>query len=121
MSDRTFAGYVYVIQALCGNESGRYKIGRTNNVNRRIKQLSWTYKDVYKVIGVIYADNTQKLEAELHRKFEIKRVYPGTLVEWFYLDRNDLGELASMFVSHTCVGRVYGAVEGTNWLMYKWA
>src|SRR5574343_347101 len=96
MSDRTFAGYVYVIQALCGNESGRYK-----------------------VIGVIYADNTQKLEAELHRKFEIKRAYPGTLVEWFYLDRNDLGELASMFVSHTCVGRVYGAVEGTNWLMYK--
>lgn len=119
MKDKTFAGYVYIIQALSGSERGRYKIGRTNNVRRRIKQLSWMYKNVYKIAGVIYADNTQKLEAELHKKFESKRAYPGTKVEWFMLDQEDMKELSKRFVSHSCDGNIYGAVEGTNWLMYE--
>lgn len=57
------SGYVYLLE--CG---GKYKIGFSNNVERRIKQLD-TRPFELKLICKVYSDIAFKVEQELHRRF----------------------------------------------------
>lgn len=82
--------YVYVISST----SGHYKIGVTNSVGRRLKELTRTqgpykyslFREVPLFSSRAHADFTER---RLHHKFAHKRVNG----EWFSLDANDLREM----------------------------
>ena len=65
-------GYVYVIQ------NGDLKIGRTDNLQRRLIQPCT-------VIQTLETDRSRGLEYELHQKYKAKRL---TQTEYFRLDNS---------------------------------
>ena len=65
-------GYVYLIQ-----NGDLFKIGRTDNLQRRLKQLQ-----PCTVIQTLETDRSRDLEYELHKKYKAKRL-PQT--EYFRL------------------------------------
>jgi len=67
------AGYVYLIK-----NGDLYKIGRTDNLERRLKQLQ-----PCEVLATLETDRSRDLEADLHKEFKAKRI-PQT--EYFRLD-----------------------------------
>lgn len=72
-------GYVYLIQA--GNQ---YKIGHSNNPERRLAQLNLPVKG--KIIHLIKSGDRYKLEKQLHRKFRKHRIRR----EWFDLNEDQV-------------------------------
>ena len=74
-------GWVYL---LAGN--GYYKIGQTNDVKRRIGQISPKLPFEVEILCAIPTNNAHKLEADLHNLYNEKR----TNGEWFELNEADV-------------------------------
>lgn len=80
-------GYVYIL----GSELGIYKIGRTKNVELRMKQLEGIpFKT--ELIHTIPCEDDTKFEAELHERYKSKR----KTGEWFELSKKDIEELKNI-------------------------
>ena len=74
-------GYVYLIQF--GSE---YKIGTSNNVERRFRQLKTQMPYDGKIIHTIAAGDPMGIEAYWHKYFDSKRLKG----EWFKLTADDV-------------------------------
>lgn len=74
-------GFVYILEG-----GGYCKIGRTCNPNKRIAQISPKLPFDTTLVHMIPTDDSLRLEAILHERFENKRVNG----EWFNLDREDI-------------------------------
>lgn len=86
--NRERAGYVYLIQS----PTGAYKIGRTIDINRRIKTFHVKLPFEIEPICIIKTENMFVLEAQLHIKFALKRL-DG---EWFKLTTEDVEYIKSL-------------------------
>ena len=78
-------GYTYVMY---NNETGFYKIGKSNNIYERWQHLCMPHIDV-----VLYLE--QNIEKILHRHYACKRRNENN--EWFLLDDSDINELRKTF------------------------
>lgn len=82
-------GVVYFVK----NSEGLTKIGRTNELRRRMKALKNEYKDyALKLIHFIKTGDSIVLEKTLHRVFADKRAQG----EWFRLTDQDLANIKSI-------------------------
>lgn len=79
-------GYVYFIK---NNKSIDVKIGISNNINDRVKSYRTAFSGEVLLIGYIYCENYKKLEKDIHKLFDNKRISG----EWFNLSLNEIKEL----------------------------
>jgi hypothetical protein len=84
-SASTRDGFVYMGLLKVGREK-RYKIGRTNPVERRRDQLSIQLPEDLEPVHHIRTDDPTGIEAYWHQRFAAKR----TKGEWFTLSREDV-------------------------------
>lgn len=78
--DRT-TGYVYLAK------HGRdFKIGRSNDVARRRREVALVLPEELKHVHIIETDDPEGIERYWHRRFESRRVRG----EWFRLSRSDV-------------------------------
>lgn len=82
--------YVYLMQDV--SLTGFIKIGRSNNVARRLHQFDLVLPIELKVIHVIRCSDMYAAEAELHHYYAKKRING----EWFDLDMQDVLHLKSI-------------------------
>ena len=75
-------GYVYFIQ---DKKNGFIKVGRTNNVKKRMSQLSSSNNNL-ELLKVIKTDNAPLWEKELHKFYKNKKQFR----EWFSLNKNEI-------------------------------
>jgi len=80
-ASRQAPGYVYLLEGM-----GRYKIGSSTNVNRRIEQISPRLPFEARLVCSIWTENMYKLESTLHKLFADKRLCG----EWFKLSDEDV-------------------------------
>jgi len=78
-------GFVYLGLLKIGRER-RYKIGKTNLVERRRDQISIQLPEDLELIHAIRTDDATGIEAYWHQRFSAKR----TKGEWFSLSREDV-------------------------------
>jgi len=81
-SQRARSGFVYLIKI----PSGEYKIGRSNDVGRRMQDFSTSSPHAFQLVHKIVADDMVEAERLLHKKFLEKSVKG----EWFNLSSADL-------------------------------
>lgn len=81
-SQRTRSGFLYLIRI----PSGEYKIGRSNDVGRRMQDFSTSSPHAFLLIHKIVADDMVEAEKLLHKKFLEKSVKG----EWFDLSSADV-------------------------------
>lgn len=75
-------GFVYLLK------SGRYyKIGKTNAVGRRERELAIQLPERAQTVHVIRTDDPEGIEAYWHRRYAARRRHG----EWFELDAADIG------------------------------
>jgi Meiotically Up-regulated Gene 113 (MUG113) protein len=74
-------GYVYLIKF-----NDYYKIGRSNDIDRRFGEIKTKLPEKQELIHVIKTDDTQGIEKYWHQRFSQKR--KGG--EWFKLDNKDV-------------------------------
>lgn len=79
---RREAEFVYLIRA----ENGLVKIGITINVEQRFRTLDTSCPVEIALIGVLHSDEAIVVEAELHERFEDRRVKG----EWFALSSQEI-------------------------------
>lgn len=84
-SDSLLEGFVYMGLLQIGREK-RYKIGKTNLVERRTDQISVQLPENLEFVHAIKTDDATGIEAYWHRRFREKR----TKGEWFNLLREDV-------------------------------
>lgn len=75
-------GYVYLVIG----ENGRYKIGCSRDVEKRIQQLKTSSCENHELVYKFKCKNPYEKEQELHEKFNNKRVHS----EWFELTKQDV-------------------------------
>lgn len=78
-------GYVYLIQW-----GDVYKIGRGQNLEKRVKQVCTGLPESGKLIHAIRTDDPPGIEAYWHRRFADKRTENG---EWFSLSKADIAAM----------------------------
>jgi len=88
MRARDREGFVYLVRA----ESGEYKIGRSKNVEARLRNFRTLSPLEFELLHSFYADHASKAESELHKKFTGKRIKR----EWFSLDGVDVSMIMSI-------------------------
>lgn len=81
-------GYVYLAYA----DTGHYKIGLSVDPRSRIKHFDTKMPVEVKLVHVIETDDMQRLEGELHRRYEGQRVTG----EWFELSQDDVAFIQSI-------------------------
>ena len=83
------AGYVYVIQDL--EYSKLYKIGRTNNPGRRLKEIRATLPGQSAIVAILKTEDAATLEWQLHQRYADNRKNG----EWFALDGAQVREICA--------------------------
>lgn len=91
--ERVRKGYVYFAKS----GIGLTKIGKTSNLQKRIKQLEKEVQSNLEVIHTIPSDNAYQTEQSFHKRFEEKRVNG----EWFLLDELDIEEIKKSVAATT--------------------
>lgn len=82
-------GYVYLLKSKLRNAVA-YKIGRTSNIENRIKQLRQP-SNIEEILHHIETDDPIGVETYWHNRFEANRLYPDKLKdEWFKLSFSDI-------------------------------
>ncbi|QVL53378.1 MAG: GIY-YIG nuclease family protein [Cyanobium sp. M30B3] len=87
------SGWIYFIEADQGNDL--YKIGVTENLERRMKELRPRY-----ILAKANVPNPKVLETELHSLFQCYRL-PGT--EYFVLEPEDVLRIQDRIQPRTCI------------------
>ena len=92
--DWDFEGIVYVVE-----RDGLYKIGKTFDLDQRLKALR-KHKKTVTVIHVIETNKRESVEYALHRTFEHKRIKLGNgetgQTEWFMLTDQDIRDIKTI-------------------------
>jgi hypothetical protein len=78
---KRFAGYVYLQK-----HGADYKIGFTNSLNKRGRQIQIELPQETELVNSILTDDPRGVEAYWHKRFEDKR----TRGEWFKLSKSDV-------------------------------
>ena len=84
------AGYVYVIQDL--EYSKLYKIGRSNNPARRLKEIRAILPGQSEIIAILKTEDAATLEWQLHQRYADARKNG----EWFALDGAQVREICAL-------------------------
>lgn len=95
-------GYVYLFLL----STGHYKIGFSNNPQRRGREITSGLPFTLEIIHQIPSNQIACLEHELHEQFKNKR--HGT-TEWFELDDSDVTAIKSI------TGRTYPWIDNPEW------
>lgn len=74
-------GYVYL-----GKQHGRYKIGKTKDLNRRREDITIQGSEEFQLLHAIKTDDINGVETYWHKRFEPKWVRG----EWFKLNSSDI-------------------------------
>jgi hypothetical protein len=99
-------GYIYFFNA---RGTDRYKIGRTNNIGRRTKELNG--KQAPTPIDLLWSrDVGRAVSAENELKLRFKRW--NVHKEWYEFDRSDLGEIER---AYNDVAAMYPAFYDIDW------
>ncbi|MEP7286261.1 MAG: GIY-YIG nuclease family protein [Chloroflexota bacterium] len=89
---RVLEGFVYLITA--HEIPGKYKIGITQNINKRIYDMSTVVPVTFRVLHLIECSNMRHAENTLHNMFSEKRL----VGEWFALTYEDIEYIQSIKV-----------------------
>jgi len=81
-------GYVYILKS----DSGLYKIGKTHNLQARIKTIKTSSPSEIEVERVFKSINCGEAEKELHDRFSAFR----KTGEWFQLEQEELDLIESL-------------------------
>lgn len=82
-------GYVYLLKSKLRNAVA-YKIGRTKNIENRIRQLRQP-SNIEEILHYIETDDSIGVEKYWHNRFEPNRLYPDkSKDEWFKLSSSDI-------------------------------
>ena len=81
-------GYVYLVSAY----NGLYKIGKTNDIEKRFRGLETMSPVPLKLIHAIETITPLKLEAKLHKKYDHCRAHG----EWFMLSKDEVVEISAL-------------------------
>ena len=96
---------VYIIESPFNKA---YKIGRSNNIERRFKSISAMSPVALELYGVIKTDNYCKLESELHERLSKYRLHG----EWFALNEGILMELQDKYGLDLSVSKtIYAGIK----------
>lgn len=82
-------GYVYLLKSVLMNATA-YKIGKTKDVENRVRQLHQP-SNQQELVYYIKTDDPDGVERYWHLRFEPKRIYPHKIKdEWFKLNSSDV-------------------------------